>query len=155
MASSPIPTFYRIVFTIIDPFFCVLGVATHLFTKNDVIAGLSPSAVVPPGPETVLLLDFLVGFFAMLGCLQVSLLRARPNDVTIWTALQGSTLVLDIIMTAATARMLVSQGRVTDPSVWLGGEWQNLAGNAVIGTIRAAFVLKIGMHMGGAKGKTA
>ena len=152
MSSSPIPTFYRIVFTIIDPFFCILGVATHLFTKNDVIAGLSPSAVVPPGPETVLLLVFLMGFFTMLGCLQVSLLRARPNDVTVWKALQGSTLVLDIIMTASTARKLVLEGR-TDPSAWLGGEWQNLAGNAAIGAIRAAFVLGIGMR--GAKGKTA
>ena len=148
MASSPIPTFYRVVFTIIDPFFCALGVATHLLTKNTVLAGLSPSALIPPLPETALLLDFLLGFFAMLGCLQVSLLRARPADVAVWRALQGSTLVLDIIMTAATARKLVLEGRSTDPSVWLGGEWQNLVGNAVIGVIRAAFVL--GNGMGGA-----
>ncbi|PIL34556.1 hypothetical protein GSI_03334 [Ganoderma sinense ZZ0214-1] len=153
MSSSPIPTFYRVVFTLIDPFFCALGVATHLFTKNDVIAGLSPTALVPPAPETALLLDFLLGFFAMLGCLQVSLLRARPNDVPVWRALQGSTLVLDVIMTAATARKLVLEGRVGDPGAWLGGEWQNLAGNAAIGAVRAAFVLGIGM--GGAKGKTA
>ncbi|KAM5545814.1 hypothetical protein V8D89_000852 [Ganoderma adspersum] len=152
MASSPIPTFYRVVFRIIDPFFCILGVTTHLFTKNDVVAGLSPSALVPPAPETALLLDFLLGFFAMLGCLQVGLLRARPHDVAVWKALQGSTLVLDVIMTAATARKLVLEGR-TDPSVWLGGEWQNLAGNAAIGAVRAAFVLGIGM--GGEKGKTA
>ena len=157
MASSPIPTFYRVVFTIIDPFFCALGVLTHLLAKNAVVAGLSPTALIPPAPETALLLDFLLGFFALLGCLQVSLLRARPNDVAVWRALQGSTLVLDVVMAAATARKLVLEGRSTDPGVWLGGEWQNLVGNAAIGAVRAAFVLGIGMGgaEGKAKGKTA
>ncbi|TBU44579.1 hypothetical protein BD309DRAFT_958115 [Dichomitus squalens] len=145
MASdTPIPVFYRIVFTIIDPFFCALGVATHLFTKNDVLAALSPAAVVPPGSETVLLLDYLVGFFAMLGVLQVSLLRTRPADMYVWKALQFATLVLDVVQVAATARALLVQGR-TEPSAWLGGERQNFAGNAVFGLIRAAFVLGIGL----------
>ena len=151
--STPIPLFYRVVFTLVDPFFCALGVATHLFTKNDVLAGLSPAARVPPGPETALLLDFLVGFFAMLGVLQVSLLRARPADVYVWKALQFATLVLDIVQVAATARALLVQGR-TDPGAWLGGEWQNLAGNAGIGLIRAAFVLGVGVESADANGKT-
>ena len=107
----------------------------------------------PPGPETALLLDYLVGFFAMLGVLQLSLLRARPADVYVWKALQFATLVLDVVQVAATARALLAQGR-TDPGAWLGGEWQNLAGNAGIGLIRAAFVLGVGMGSANANGKT-
>ncbi|EJF60822.1 hypothetical protein DICSQDRAFT_170682 [Dichomitus squalens LYAD-421 SS1] len=155
MASDTlIPVFYRIVFTIIDPFFCALGIAMHLFTKTDVLAALSPAAVVPveilasrwrargtsatvpPGSETVLLLDYLVGFFAMLGVLQVSLLRARPAYMYVWKALQFATLVLDVVQVAATARALLVQGR-TEPSAWLGGGRQNFAGNAVFGLISA------------------
>ena len=61
-----------------------------------------------PGPETTLL-DYLVGFFAMLGVLQVSLLRARPADVYVWKALQFATLVLDVVQVAATARALLAR----------------------------------------------
>ena len=65
MASAPITTFNHVVLTLVGPF-CARGLTKHLFTKDVILEGLSHSY-----PETALL-DYIVGFFAELGVLQVS-----------------------------------------------------------------------------------
>ena len=155
--TTPIPAFYRVVFRLIDPFFCGLGVATHLLTKDNVLAGLTRAPTTLPNTETEILLNFLAGCFAMLGVFQVGLLYTRPKDVGVWRVLQLGTLVFDIIQASAIVRVLLVEGRLADTSTWLPGEWQNFVGNAVIGAIRLAFVLGVGLKENGsvAKAKTS
>lgn len=143
-STSAIPMFYQVVFKYIDPFFCTIGVTTHIFQKNKVLLGLSTKPAAPQAPETKLLLNFMVGFFAMLGCMQVTLVRAAPDNIPVWQALQLSTLVLDVVQIVATLQSASSQGRAS-PSTWLPGENQNVWGNMGIGAIRAAFVLGVGL----------
>lgn len=143
--TTSIPAFYRVVFKYVDPMFCCLGIYMHFFDKTNVIKGLAPNAIVPPGIETSLMADYMLGFFAMLGCMQVSVAFGRPNDLFIWQALQASTAVLDVVQIWSTLYHLNLQGRMMNLTNWLPGENQNVLGNAGILAIRTAFCLGIGL----------
>jgi hypothetical protein len=109
--SSRIPSFYRIWSTIVDPLLTLVGVFGNLFAPIATLNSYSPSYVSPPATETTLLLDTVAGFLAGLAFLQVVLLRARTTDMTVWRALQASTVLVDIAMLGGFARALSGQGR--------------------------------------------
>jgi hypothetical protein len=151
--SSPIPSFYRIWFTIVDPLLALVGVFSNLFAPAATLSSHSPSYISPPATETTLLVDTVAGFLAGLVFLQVVLLRARPSDMTVWRALLASTLLVDIAMLGGSARALSSQGR-TDRRVWRTEEWTHLPITAGVVVIRVAFLLGMGMgRQGKGRGK--
>lgn len=150
--ASPVPSFYRIWFTIVDPVLSLVGICGNIFTPTTVLKSYSPSFVSPPASETILLLDTKTAFVAGLGFLQIVLLRAKPADITVWRTVQASTLLANLGMLSAFARALSLQGR-TDLRVWRSEEWTNYAVTAGLAVIRSAFLLGIGM--GGRKGKKA
>ena len=145
----PVPYYYRVVFTWIDPFFCTVGLITHLFGIGDTLRGYSPSAATdPPAIETVHLLDSMAGFFAALGTLEAVLLRVRGRDPTVWRIVQGCFLLLDILMVWGAVRALTAEGRM-DVAVWRGDDWRLLAGNAVAAILRLLCALGIGFSSEG------
>ena len=98
MASHPVPAAYRILFTFIDPAFCLLGLVSHMFNRDQTMTGYSPAYAGPPSVALVHLLDSTAGFFAMLAALEAVLLRVRGRDVTVWRVVQGSASLLDWFM---------------------------------------------------------
>lgn len=148
--SSPIPAFYRIWFTTIDPILSLVGVVTHLFARTAALTSYAVAPVSPPATETAVLLDAMAGFFAGLTLLQVVLLRARPADVTVWRALQAATALVDIGMLGGFARALSATGRM-NMEVWRPEEWTNVGITAWVAVLRTAFCLGTGMS----KDKTA
>ena len=144
--SHPIPLTYRIIFTIVDPLFCILGFATHLFAPATTMQGYSTRARIPPLPETVWLLDNMASFFAMLFVLEGVLLRyAKPRDVVVWRYVQAAGVMVDLFMVVGAVKLLSAEGRLMDVGNWRGDDWKNLVANAVMGLFRLAVALGIGM----------
>lgn len=145
--ASPVPVVYRVVFTWVDPIFCLVGLATHIFDPLTTLGGYSPNFASPPATETVHLLDSMAGFFATLGVLEAVLLRARPADVGVWRIVQASVALLDVFMVLAAFRALSADGRL-DPTIWRGDDYRLTVGNVGIGLLRIACALGIGMGQG-------
>ncbi|KAL9019148.1 MAG: hypothetical protein Q9185_003579 [Variospora sp. 1 TL-2023] len=137
--------FYRIWFTIVDPLLSLLGVYTNFFTPTTVLNSYAPTFVSPPGSETIVLLDTVAAFLVGLIFLELFLLRAKSTDMTVWRALQGSQLLVDIGMLAAFTRALESQGRM-DWKVLRAEDWGNYLITAGVAVIRSAFLMGVGMN---------
>ena len=145
---SPAPVVYRVIFTYIDPIFCLMGFGLHLFDPITTLQGYSPSFTGSPSVEAVHLLDSMAGFFATLGLLEGILLRVRSHDVAVWRIVQGSVAVLDLCMVFAAVRAMTTEGRL-DMAGWRGDDWRLVVGNAAIGLVRVACALGVGMGSGG------
>ena len=151
--ADPIPSFYRIWFTIIDPIVALIGSLGNILMPASTLQSYSASFANPPAAETIALLDIMAGFLASLIVLQVFLLRARPMDLTVWRSFQAAVVLVDFTMLGAIARSLIAQGRV-DWRVWTKDELVYWGFTAVIAAIRTSFLLGIGMGRQG-KGKRA
>ncbi|MCJ1271806.1 hypothetical protein MMC22_011711 [Lobaria immixta] len=147
MSFTP-PAFYRIWFTLIDPLFSILGIYSNIFTPSTILLSYSPTYRSPPTSETILCLDTVAAFLSGLIFLQVYLLRAKANDITVWRAVQGSTLIVDIGLLAAFARALGNQGRLGSIGGWRVEEWGNYAITVGVAIVRGAFLMEVGMGKG-------
>ena len=142
--SFKMPFFYRVCFVIFDVLLPVFGVFGNLFAPEFMLNNFTPLHVSPPATETILLLDATAGFFASLAFLQVVFWRTKPADKTVWRALEGGTLLLDVFMLVGFTRALISEER-TDWTAWRSDDWSNLGGYAAIAAVRAAFLLDVGV----------
>lgn len=149
---SPIPAFYRIFFTIIDPIVASSGVLLNTLDPHRVLQSYSPYTQLPPRTETEFLLEVSSGFLLGIMLLQVFLLRAKPTDITVWKYVQGSDLIVDISMLSAVYRALASEGRLSLGNVRMD-DWINIGVLVTVGSMRTAFLLGIGM--GRKTGKTS
>ncbi|TKA83321.1 hypothetical protein B0A55_00631 [Friedmanniomyces simplex] len=152
MVSQPIPPFYRTFFTTLDPLIASTGFISALFFPEFLLATYSPSPTSPPTTETTQLLGILAGFYLSVVPLQVFLLRARPQDLTVWRALQFSLLITDVAICGAMARALSAQGRL-DPSSWRLKESGSILITAGVGLLRVAFLLGLGLGRQARNGK--
>ncbi|KAK1074347.1 hypothetical protein LTR33_009804 [Friedmanniomyces endolithicus] len=152
MASQSIPSFYRIFFTTVDPLIALTGFISALFFPNFLRSTYSPTATIPPTTETTQLLNILAGFYLSVVPLQVFLLRARPQDLTVWRALQFSVLITDLAVLGAMARALNAQGRL-QPSHWRLEEAGSMLLTTVVGLIRFWFLMGLGMGRRAQDGK--
>ena len=109
---EPISPFYRIIFTIVDPIFTLVGIAGNLLAPTDILKSYTPLFVSPPAPETTFLLGTTAGWYAASLVNQVYILRARPNDLAVWRAIQGGTAIVDVAMLAGIARILAAEKRL-------------------------------------------
>ncbi len=141
----PFPLFYRVCFIILDICLPFYGIYAHLFAPTLILGSFTPHYVNPPATETQLLLDAIAGFFASLAFLQIVFLYTRPHDLTIWRALEGGTLLVDIFQLGGFTRALIAEGR-TDCTLWRSDDWSNIAGYSVIAFIRIAFLMGVGMR---------
>ncbi|KAK3640937.1 hypothetical protein LTR56_011587 [Elasticomyces elasticus] len=144
MATSAIPPFYRTFFQTIDPTIASTGFITALGFPGFLLRTYTPTATLPPAIETTMALDSLSGFYLSIIVLQVFLLRAKPQDLTVWRLLQFSILITDVVMCGGTARALNAQGRL-NPADWRFEEVGTLAITVGVGLIRTAFLLGLGL----------
>ncbi|KAI5475486.1 hypothetical protein MNV49_001341 [Pseudohyphozyma bogoriensis] len=146
MSTSRIPLFYRVLFKYIDPPMPLFGLVAYTSYPSFILSGFVSSPILPPAPETTLLLYAMAGFYGALMSLQILLLHfAHPNDVRTWKILQGATVFVDVGMVAGFLKALDGQGRWWDLTRWRGDEMNQIVGNAVLGLIRLAFVLGVGL----------
>lgn len=144
---TSIPSVYRIVFTVVDPLFCLFGAVQHLVPalQDETLRGYSPKAPLPPATGTLHLLETLAAFFVALGVLEAVLLRARASDVTVWKTVQGSIALLDLIMVYAAVNALNAEGRLQNSRAWRSDDWRLVVGNAGMGLIRTCCALGVAM----------
>ena len=90
-------------------------------------------------------LDTLAGYYAGTIQLQVYLLRARSNDLTVWRALQACILIVDIAVLGGYGRALDAQNRLSW-TMWRATEWSSIAVLSVVAMVRVAFLLGVGMQ---------
>ncbi|KAL7004987.1 hypothetical protein EMMF5_005473 [Cystobasidiomycetes sp. EMM_F5] len=114
-------------------------------TPVDYLKGFAPNVLSPPAHETALALDALGGFFASLAFLQVVLLRLRPNDVGVWKCVQFAGVLVDVGVVGGFWRVLDRQGRLS-LSAMRPEEKGQMIGTAVLGLVRLAFVLGVGIR---------
>ncbi len=138
-----IPSFYRILFTIIDPVLCTGGIITCALLPRTYLTSYISNPII--SPETKISLDVNAGFFAATLVLQLFLLRSRPNDVGIWKTVQAATVLTDFAALGAFVRVAGVQGR-SAPGNWTLMEWSNNVVLGVLAIIRTAFVLGIGVR---------
>ncbi|KAK0276949.1 hypothetical protein LTR91_013854 [Friedmanniomyces endolithicus] len=139
MASQSIPRFYRIFFTTLDPLIALTGFISALFFPSFLLNTYSPTATIRPTTETIQLLNILAGFYLSVVPLQVFLLRARPQDLTVWRVLQFNLAVL-----GAMAIALNAQGRL-QPGHWRLEEAGSVVVTVGVGLIHIAFLMSLGM----------
>ncbi|KAJ7452166.1 hypothetical protein B0H11DRAFT_2246117 [Mycena galericulata] len=129
--SSPIPAFYRICFTVIDPILTTVGLLCNIFAPVFIVEGYTPHAITPLTPETLILLDTTAGFLACILFLTLVLQRARPADVGLWRMLHFGIMLAEVAMLVGLE------------------EWNNIGITGTVAIIRAAFCL--GIEMSGRK----
>jgi len=105
-----IPLTYRVTFIFLDIILPIFGVTMHITNAPFILTGFTPSPILPPSSETIVLLDTLAGWYAALAFLNIVFLMKRPNDIVVWRALGGATLLIDLFMLGAFGREL-SGGR--------------------------------------------
>ncbi|CCG84963.1 protein of unknown function [Taphrina deformans PYCC 5710] len=144
MAATSIPFFYRSAFVIFDIALPVFGVWAYTTAPRFILRTFSISPAFPPATETIVLLDALAGWHAVLIALSLGFLITKRDDIVVWQVLQLAILVLDIFMLGAFARQLSTEGR-TDFELWNNNDWSNVTGTAVIAFVRFAFLCGIGI----------
>jgi hypothetical protein len=146
--SSSIHPFYRIWFTTIDPVLSLSGAVCNLFAPAAILRSYSPSLVFPPATETTVLLYTAAGFLAGHMLLSIGLLRAKPNDVTVWRAFQANSSIVDFFMIAGLAQAASVQGRL-NLRTWRAEDWINVCVLFGVAIIRLAFLAGMGMSKRG------
>lgn len=146
--TNSIPGSYRFFFTIIDPLLCTGGILTTLFSPDMFLKSFFSDPKITA--ETRLSLDCNAGFFSAILVLQLYLLRARPNDLVVWKAVEAAALLTDIAFLGAFVRAAGEQGRLSLAD-WTLYEWSNNVILTVVAGIRTAFLLGAGLS--GGKGK--
>ena len=141
--APPVPSFYRIWFTTIDPIISLSGVYLNIFNPTTILSSYSPTYA-PPRSETILLLDTVAAFLAGLIFLQIVLLRAKATDMVVWRAVQTGQLIVDLGMLAAYTRALRVQGRMSLGN-WRAEEWGNYTIVVGVEIIRLMFLTVVGM----------
>lgn len=147
MSFTP-PAFYRIWFHLIDPLVSLSGIYFNVFHPSTILHSYSPTYHSPPTSETILCLDTVAAFLSGYIFLQVYLLRAKANDRTVWRAVQGSMLIVDIGLLAAFTRALGNQGRLGSIGGWRVQELGNYTITVGVAVVRWAFLMGVGMGKG-------
>lgn len=145
---SLIPSFYKTFFLYLDPLICASGILTTLLLPKTFLNSFFSHPTITP--ETTLLLQINAGFFASTLLLQLVLLRLQPTDLRVWKTLQAAILVQDLAVIAAFFWVAGKEGRA-GVGMWRVAEWGNLVILGVVGGIRGAFLLGIGLE--GKEGK--
>ncbi|KAF2213388.1 hypothetical protein CERZMDRAFT_83570 [Cercospora zeae-maydis SCOH1-5] len=147
---AEIPRVYRILFTIIDPIFSIVGFIVHL-SPSTALPLYSCNPNVPITTEIRALLDTLASFFLLLAVMQIFFLRARPHDLGVWKVLQSATLVLDVGKVLGFVRAFAGTGRLKLEGLrgLRAEEWMVFGVVGAMGVVRIVFLAGAGMKRGG------
>jgi len=92
-------------------------------------------------------MDTVARWYASLVVLNVVMLKYRWNDMLVWRAMSGATLMVDLFMLAGFGKALRRESRM-DVGKWSGDDWGNVGGYTFITLVRGAFLLGVGMGRG-------
>lgn len=143
-SHQPIPSFYRVFFTSIDPLIALSGAYLSLFDPGTVLASSfdrsSPYAV--PTPAITVLLTQAAGALSVMAFLMVFMLR-RTDDIVIWKLFESSILIADVALFRSLWQALEAQGRL-DVTVLRAEEWGTIAITGFVTLMRVLFVSGVG-----------
>ncbi|KAH7135329.1 hypothetical protein B0J11DRAFT_518141 [Dendryphion nanum] len=143
-SSPPIPSFYHIFFSSIDPLIALSAIYFNFFDPETSLGSMfppsDPSFVITP--LHTLILHQLGGAFFTIIFLQVVLLR-YTKDVQIWKIFQTSILLMDFAMFFSIWMALKSQNRCQVGRIrW--EEWGNIGITGFVTITRIAFLAEVG-----------
>ena len=146
MAPQMAP-FYRFWLPTLDPIVAFTGVLANVFAQSTILNSYNasfPSTAKHVPTEAAVCLETIAGSLLATLFLQVVLLRARWNDLTVWRCVQLSILIVDLAMLGAMSKALYAQGRLSLIE-WRWEEWTNMGITGGVALIRVAFLLGIGV----------
>jgi hypothetical protein len=152
--SPPIPGFYRVFFTSIDPLIALSGVYMNLYKPEMVLGAVVPATVATWNPAYYPIMQQLTGWHLGTIFLQTTLLR-YTGDLGVWRIFQASVLVIDAALGWSIWSALGAQGRRSLAGM-RGEDWGTVGITAGVAIIRTAFLLGAGFGQqsgAGAKGK--
>jgi hypothetical protein len=143
-SQPPIPYFYRLFFTTIDPFIALSGAYMNIATPADALEAYVPPSISNYNPATFILFRIMGGDLLGVCFLCVVLLR-YTNDIGVWKILEGAILTIDLVMLQGLWEMLGRQGRRYVGEGGLRGmDWLTLGITVGVAAVRSAFLLGIG-----------
>ncbi|KAF3005891.1 hypothetical protein E8E13_009402 [Curvularia kusanoi] len=140
-----IPSFYRILFTTIDPILCLWGAYMDFFTPRTVLSS-HILADTPDIGHTMILIQ-RGGLLLNLGFLSAVLLR-YTQDLKIWHLVEMGLLLGDFAYFPAAFGALKSQGRLW-PEAWRAEDWGAFGVTFAVTLVRLAFLARVGFREGG------
>jgi hypothetical protein len=150
MATTKIPSWYRIFFLYIDPLIGSSGLYIYFFDHPFFLKQGIPSTLSKTAEYTPLvryLLFALGSHFIAITAMQVYLLQAykdAPNglNVRIWKFVQVAILLVDLGLLGTIVD--VDPVLARSPARWEQGEWSNFGILGLVIAMRSAFLLGIG-----------
>jgi hypothetical protein len=142
--TNPIPAFYRIFFTSIDPLIALSGAYMDFFDPETILASSFPrtSFYAKPTPPVTVLLTQAGGAFLMMAFLMVFMLR-YTDDVNLWKMFEFGILVTDLTLFFSLYGALEGQRRLN-----VGGirweEWGTMVITGFVTVVRIAFLGGLG-----------
>jgi hypothetical protein len=149
-----IPLIYRILWFGYECPSTLVGMLSVLFAPDDYLDSFIPRSVHAGSgrdPARDLLMGHLAGLFFILFWVEVVVLGRRLRDIGLWRSVNAGLFGWDVIFFGVVARNLAVQGRL-NPVDWRGQDYVPMVSVIVIGALRLAIALGIGMLKG--EGKT-
>ncbi|KAF2735271.1 hypothetical protein EJ04DRAFT_563450 [Polyplosphaeria fusca] len=145
-STQPIPAFYRVFFTTIDPMIALGGGAyLNFFDPAVTITSVFPASHPwsDMTPSHTMLFHQLGGAFMQMAFLMIFLLRYTA-DVGVWKLFEAAILITDFTLFYSNYAGLVAQERwQMDKIRW--EEWSTFAITAFITVVRVLFLAGVGM----------
>ena len=148
----PIPPFYRIFFTSIDPLIALSGAYISLFDPETILASSFPrsSIYAKPTPPITVLLTQASGAFVMMAYFMIFMLR-YTDDVKIWKMFEFGILITDFTLFLSLSDALGIQGRL-DVGAIRWEEWGTIVITGFVTSVRVAFLVGVGLKEGMGRG---
>ena len=147
MASTkptPIPAFYRIYFSTIDPLVLASAVFMDFVTPSFTVGAFIPTSVAPYNPYYDVLLQQLGGALLFMAILDVVLLR-YTKDINIWKIVQVGVLSYDLILLGSIYYGLKQQHRLSLHALRFE-DWGDIIITGQAAIVRSLFLLGVGLH---------
>ncbi|CAM1508423.1 Fc.00g052710.m01.CDS01 [Cosmosporella sp. VM-42] len=145
--SHPIPIYYRIPLTIIEPPLALAGALMLHFTPDAFLTSMTPAAASPEALRSVRILTDQLGIFELIFAFNCAIVLRCTRDPRVWRVMCAGMLLSDVLHTGASVREL-GWAVTLSPASWRSEEWINFGVLGVMGLVRLGVVLGIGLGSG-------
>lgn len=147
--TYPIPAFYRVFFTSIDPLIALSGFYVDFFDPETLITSLFPAShpAARVTPSHTMILHQLGGSLLMMAFLSAFMLR-RTHDVAVWKIFEFGILITDYTLFHSHWVGLGAQNRLAVENIrW--EEWGTFAITGFVTVVRILFLAGVGFGNSG------
>ncbi|ETS84820.1 hypothetical protein PFICI_02845 [Pestalotiopsis fici W106-1] len=146
LGSQPIPPFYRLWFTIVDPIVC-LGTSFMCFWDPDLgLTSVVPVDIATRNPYQDFLFHQTGGLYLMLA-IHLAVLLRYTSDLGVWKINQAAVLVVDFILLWSQYYSQRQQGRLA-LDAWRQEDYAAAAITIFVAVLRTCFLLNVGFEPG-------